>query len=305
MVRVITVQDTVAVMFGLGTATGLLLIAVGWRDTRSSIVHGPGGWRDRGNAWARRLRDGRWVTRGVFAISVGLLAGVATGWPVGAVLTVVAVWFLPRLIGPDRAHARRLARVEAVASWTEMLRDVLSAAAGLEQAILVTAPVAPAAIRGEITALAQRLENGQRLAPALRCLSEELSDPTADLVIAALVLSAEHQARRLGELLGSLAATAREQAAMRMRIETSRARIRTSVRVIVATTLAFAVGVVVFNRGYLAAYDTSLGQAVLLFIGIAFAAAFTWLARISTDRDGHRALAIPAPGAPPALIVGG
>ena len=92
---------------------------------------------------------------------------------------------------------------------------------------------------------------------------------------------------------------------MRMRIETSRARIRTSVRVIVATTLAFAAGVVLFNRTYLAAYDTPLGQAVLLLIGIAFAAGFTWLARISTDRDEHRALAITAPGAPPALIVGG
>jgi len=109
-------------------------------------------------------------------------------------------------------------------------------------------------------------------------------------VLAALVLAAEHQARQIGDLLGSLASTAREQAAMRMRVETGRARTRTSVRVIVATTLAFAAGVVVFNRAYLTAYDTALGQFVLLVIGALFAGGFAWLARIAGSGQSHRVL---------------
>lgn len=273
----------VAGLTGLGTAVGLLLVLVSLR----------------GPELARRPRsappwrvDRTWGLRLALALGAGLLTGVATGWLVGGVLAVGAVWFLPRLVGPDRAHVRRVARIEAVASWTEMLRDTLSAAAGLEQAILATAPLAPAAIRDEVAALASRLQNGHRLAPALRQLAEELADPTADLVIAALVLAAEHQARQLGELLGSLAETARSQAAMRMRVETGRARTRTSVRVVVATTIAFAVGVVVFNRAYLTAYDNALGQAVLLVIGGLFGTGFGWLVRIAAGRAASRVLSL-------------
>ncbi len=276
----------VAGLAGLGTAVGLLFVLVGLRGPQ--LVRRPRPvppWQ----------ADRTWGLRLTLALGAGLLAGVATGWIVGGVLAVGAVWFLPRLVGPDRVHVRRVARIEAVASWTEMLRDTLSAAAGLEQAILATAPLAPAAIRSEVVGLASRLQNGHRLAPALRQLAEELADPTADLVLAALVLAAEHQARQLGELLGSLTETARSQAAMRMRVETGRARTRTSVRVVVATTIAFAVGVVVFNRAYLTAYDSALGQAVLLVIGGLFATGFAWLVRIAAGRATARVLTLSEP----------
>ncbi|MEV6445139.1 type II secretion system F family protein [Amycolatopsis sp. NPDC051716] len=281
----------VAGLAGLGTAVGLLLVLVGLRGPQ--LVRRPRSaslWR----------ADRTWGLRLGLALGAGLLAGVATGWLVGGALAAGAVWFLPRLVGPDRGHARRVARMEAVASWTEMLRDTLSAAAGLEQAILATAPLAPAAIRDEISGLALRLQNGHRLAPALRQLAEELADPTADLIVAALVLAAEHQARQLGELLGSLAETARSQAAMRMRVETGRARTRTSVRVVVATTIAFAVGVVMFNRAYLTAYDSALGQAVLLVIGGLFGTGFAWLVRIAAGRATARMLTFSEPPEPTA-----
>ena len=44
----------------------------------------------------------------------------------------------------------------------------------------------------------------------------------------ALILAAEHQAQRLGELLGSLAQAARDQATMGLRVEGGRARTRTA-----------------------------------------------------------------------------
>jgi Flp pilus assembly protein TadB len=284
---------TIAAALGLGAAVGVLLIVAAWRRPGAASVPS----RRAGLVRAARGQAGdrRGMLRLTVAVGAGVLTGAVTGWVVGAVLAAAAVWFLPRLVGPDRAHARRVARIEAIASWTEMLRDVLSAAAGLEQAILATAQLAPAAIRGEVATLAARLESGQRLAPALRALARDLDDPTADLVLAALVLAAEHQARQLGDLLGSLATTARGQAAMRMRVETGRARTRTSVRVIVATTLAFAAGVVVFNRAYLDVYNTAAGQFVLLLLGGLFAAGFAWLARIATSGGQTRVLALDAP----------
>lgn len=283
----------IAVLFGLGTAAGILLILAGLRRPHHFAIASPPGSRSPlTRTFLANMGDRRWLLRLGIAVGAGLLAGTVTGWVVGGALTVGAVWFLPRLVGPDRAHVRRVARIEAVASWTEMLRDTLSAAAGLEQAILATAPLAPAAVRGEVTTLASRLENGHRLAPALRLLAEDLADPTADLVIASLVLAAEHQARQLGELLSSLAVTARGQAAMRMRVEIGRARTRTSVRVIVATTLTFAAGVVVLNRAYLTVYDSPLGQVVLLVIGGLFAGGFAWLSHIATSGTTARILSL-------------
>lgn len=215
-------------------------------------------------------------------VAVGVVTGVVTGWVVGAVLAGLACWALPLVVGRDPQHARQVRRMEAIATWTEMLRDTLAAAAGLEQAILATAPLVPAAIQPQINELATRLGSGERLAPALRALADQLADPTGDLVIAALAMAAEHQARQLRELLGSLALAAREQASMRMRIQAGRARARTSIRVIVGTTLGFATGMVVLDRPYLAAYDSITGQILLLVIGALFGLGFAWLIRIAT-----------------------
>lgn len=266
-------------LLGLGTGAGLLLVVRGWRapaDDRPSF------WRRTWDRHAQGARDDRHrLLRIVLALATGVLTRLMTGWVVGAVLAGLAVWALPRLLGRDPGQARRVARIEAIATWTEMLRDTLTAAAGLNQAILATAPLAPPAIRSEIGELAVRLENGERLAPALRALAARLADPTGDLVIAALVLAAEHHARHLADLLGSLAHTARDQASMRLRVEAGRARTRTSVRVIVGTTLTFATGLVVLNRGYLSAFDTVTGQLVLLAIGVLFGLGFAWLSRIA------------------------
>ncbi|WP_027946969.1 type II secretion system F family protein [Amycolatopsis taiwanensis] len=268
---------------GLGVGVGLLLVILGWRGTDPN--------RPSRKARSRRVPgDQRRTLRIGLAVAVGVLTGVATGWIVGAVLAGLAVWALPHILGGDPEHARRVARIEAIATWTEMLRDTLSAAAGLEQAILATASLAPAPIRNEITDLSTKIENGDRLAPSLRVLADRLADPTGDLVIAALVLAAEQQARQLSDLLGSLAHAAREQASMRMRVEAGRARTRTSVRVIVGTTLTFAVAVVLLNRAYLSAYDTVTGQIVLLGIGVLFGFGFAWLVRIATLPEPDRFL---------------
>ncbi|WP_309114719.1 type II secretion system F family protein [Saccharothrix sp.] len=181
-------------------------------------------------------------------------------------------------------------RIEAIASWAEMLRDTLSAAAGLEQAILATAPLAPSPIREDVGELAAGIRTGERLEPALRRLADRWEDPVGDLVVAALLLAARQQTLQLAELLGSLADAARSQATMRMRVEAGRSRTRTSVRVIVGTTATFAAAVVVLNRDYLAAFDGITGQLVLLMIGGLFAAGFAWLARIARIAEPERFL---------------
>jgi Flp pilus assembly protein TadB len=257
-------------------------------DTASSV-----GW------WVRLAgRVGRRRLGG--AVLAGVLVGAATGWPVGAVLTGVGVAVLPGVLGRDRQAAARTGRLEAVAVWAEMLRDTLSAAAGLEQAIVATASLAPPALRTQTAALAARIEGGQPLGASLRAFAEEVADPVADTVVAALVMAAERQARQLAPLLGSLAGATREQVAMRLRIDAGRARVRTSVRVITATTLGMATGLVVLNRPYLEPFSSVEGQLVLALIGVLFATGFAWLMKIAEFVEEPRILA-PAPPAQPTV----
>lgn len=280
-----TTTSAIAALLGVGVGVGLLVLVAGWRGVEAARPR-----RRWAGSSALVTGDRRRLARCAGAVGVAAAAGMFTGWVVGALLVGVACWTLPQVFRRDRGHGQRLARIEAIASWTEMLRDTLSGAAGLEQTILVTAPLAPAAIRVEVAELEHRLRRGERLAPSLRALAERLADPTADLVIASLSLAAQRQARQLGDLLGTLAQVARDQAALRMRVAAGRARTRTSVRVITVTTTTMALALVALNRPYLAAYDNATGQLVLLVIGVLFAAGYRWLTRIAAFTEPPRIL---------------
>ena len=272
-------MTALATLCGAGVGLGLVTIWAGLRGVELPR-----------RRWASaRPKVERANLRLGLAIGAGVVVGATTGWPVGAVLAALAGWGAPGLLAGAKGANVAVARIEAVAGWAEMLRDTMAAAAGLEQAIVASAPLAPLPIRAEVATLALRLE-GERLAPALRAFADDVADPTCDLVVAALVLAAEHQAQRLGELLGSLAQAARDQATMRLRVEAGRARTRTSVRVIVGATGGLVLGLAILNRGYLAPYDTPVGQLVLLLVGAVFTAAFVWLARMTRPSTTERFL---------------
>lgn len=167
----------------------------------------------------------------------------------------------------------------------------MEGAAGLHQAIVTTVPTAPPLIRAEVARLADALQQGTPPEQALEEFAEQVDVPTADLVSAALSTAATRQAADLGALLSSLARSARDQAAMLVRVAATRARVRTSARIIAATTLALAVGLSVINADYLAPFNGLLGQVVLAAIGALWAAGLVWLARLTRTDLGPRALA--------------
>lgn len=284
----------VAALLGAGIGLGVWLIVRGLRPV-TDASHGTGQWW----AWARRRPTRRTVLRLLAAAAGGVLVAVVTGWPVAVVLVTAAAVTLPRVLGPDREHQRRLARIEAIAAWAEMLRDTLSAAAGLEQALLATAPLAPAPIRQPVAEAAAQVRAGRRLLGVLRTLADELGDPGADLVLAALLLAAEQQARELADLLGALATAARAQAALQMATHAQRATSRSSARITVATTLIFAAVLAVFDHPYLSPYRSADGQFVLLAVGALFGTGFWLLQRIARTRPPGRILPhTPSPTVP-------
>ena len=271
-------MNAVVALLGAGIAAGVLLIASG---ARRSVAPPP---QIRHRALPPDLQR-----RLVSACAAGLVILVMTRWPVAAIACATLGWFATDLLG-GRAHREAgVARTEAIASWTEMLRDTIAAAHGLEAAITATAPVAPAAIRTEVMTLAVGIER-EPLPHALQRLAADLAHPIADLVVSALTVAANGSVRDLADLLGTLAAAARDEAAMQLRVEAARARMRTAVRVITACTLVTAAGLVALNPGYVGVYSTTVGQITLGLIAICWGTALWWLAHMSGFRTPERFL---------------
>jgi Flp pilus assembly protein TadB len=288
---VVAVNAPVWLLAGAGFGLGLVLIADGSRRRPAGEATA-----EPSRLWWRLRQAPAQAPMLAAAVAAGLVVAVLTGWPAAGALAGLAVVALPGLLGPDRDHQRALARVEALAGWTELLRDTLRAGAGLQQAIIATAPNADAAIRAQLLRLAGRLHAGGRPPAALRGFADQLADPLADMVVAALLLAAGRPSANLAGLLGELAGTAREQAAMRQRVATSRARLRTSARSITAITVVMLLGLVVLNREWMAPYDSPVGQVVMLAAGSMFAGGLVGLRRMSLLPTGPRLLGNPPGG---------
>lgn len=186
---------------------------------------------------------------------------------------------------PDGSHHRTV--VEAVAIWTENLRDAMSAASGLEQAIIATAHHAPVALEAPIQRLIASLRYEQ-IEIGLRRFADEVSHPTCDFVVAALVTASRHQTRDLGHLLTHLSECARAECHLYLRIWVSRARSRTAVRIITSVVAVFILGLFVFDRSYLAPFLSETGVAVAVAVITSFVCSLAWLIRIAEVRTPDR-----------------
>jgi tight adherence protein B len=221
------------------------------------------------------------------AAAAALVAALLTRWPVAIAGGGGFGFFAMDLLSAKSRRDRDVDRSEAIAAWVEMLRDTITAVSGLEEAIVATAGLAPTQIRPAIEDLVIRLER-QSLSASLAQLADDLGDPTADLVIAALALAARGEAKELGELLGSLAETARDNASMRVRIDAVRARTRTAVRIVSCVTVAMMTLLLLLNRSYLQPFDAAVGQATLVVIFAGFAAGLIWLSAMSRYQAPER-----------------
>lgn len=244
-----------------GVAIGLLLVVAGL--TGRELI-------DRPADYARRVSASSVLSKVALACAAGFVALAATGWIVAGVMAAVAVIVLPGILGGKAARQRAIDRTEAIASWTEMIRDSIVAASGLEEAIVATAPVAPAPIAPEVRTMVRRLDH-QRLPDALVAFGQDLDHPSGDLVVAALVIASRMEAADLSGLLSRLAEATRGEARMRIRVEVGRTRVRTATKVIVGVVIAAVVFLAVANRSYLAVYDSVGGQIVLAIVGGIFA----------------------------------
>ncbi|MFD4761424.1 type II secretion system F family protein [Streptomyces sp. NPDC058439] len=228
--------------------------------------------------------------RGSIAIGAGLVILLLTRWAVAGIAAGVLVFFWDRLFGGAAEERAAMRRVEALAAWTESLRDTIAGAVGLEQAIPASARAAAPALRSHLDALVDRLRARTPLPDALQTLADEIDDASADIIVAALILNARLRGPGLRQVLGALAKSAREEVDMRQRVMAQRSSTRRSVQIVVGVSVAFVLGLAVFNRDFVSPYGTPLGQLVLMCVCGLFALGFWWLRKLSTIETPERFL---------------
>ncbi|GAA3123973.1 Flp pilus assembly protein TadB [Kribbella aluminosa] len=214
-------------------------------------------------------------------VATGLLVLVVTRWLVLAVALGLLAGMADRFFGGSGEERRAIDRLEALATWTEALRDTIAGAVGLEQAIPATAVNAAPAIKPGLNLLVDRLRIREPLPSALMRFADDLDDPSADLIVAALVLNARLRGPGLREVLSALADSAREELDVRRKVAAERRSTRRSVQVVVAITLIMAAGLVLFNPTYMAPYTSFIGQVVLAVVIGLYALGLIWLRRLA------------------------
>jgi Flp pilus assembly protein TadB len=271
-----------AAVLGAVAGFGVLVTASAWSPAPVRPVRSP-------------RQFGRLLTPTAVGMAIGLVVLAVTGWVVGFVAGALGGFFAVRgWLARGASPRQEQARIEALASWCEQLRDLLSAEHGIIGTITATATTCPEPIRPAVERLAARLPR-QSPAVAVRQFAAEVDDPAGDLIASVLVV-AMSRSSRTAELLGELATTIRERAAMRLRVEADRAGQRSEARFVVGFAAVVIAGIVIFGRDsdFLDAYDSVTGQLVLAVVVTMFALALRWLAR--STRFGRPARFLAAVG---------
>ena len=264
-----------------GAAAGLVaLLHLGRGGSLLSVGPRPATPR-RDPAQVRRLAEG---------LAVGLAVLLVTRWPAAAVAAGGLAVLWPHVFGGAAEGRRELRKIEAIAVWTESLRDTSAAASGLEQAIPATVQSAPDLLRKPLRDLSARLAGRVPLPEALARFADDLDDPAGDMVVAALSLNARQRAGGLQRILTALATSARSELEMRRKVEHERRALRGQAQKIAGLVVGFVVLQAIFARGWVEPYSTPAGQLALsVFIAI-FLAAFMRMRSLANTRPPARFL---------------
>ena len=269
----------VAAAAGAGVGVGVLLVVVAIRGTtRTAPVPG-----------RVRLRPQRVIA----AVVAGFIVLALTRWVSAAAALAVLVAVYDRVFGGAARSRASLARLEALAGWTESLRDMVATGVALPEALVASVDAASPVISPQLAVLADRLAAREPVEQALRALADDFDDAGADLTVAALVVNARAQGRALEAVLSALARSARSELSVRRAVVAERRSTRRAVQFVVATTVVTALGLAVFNPGYVAPYRTATGQLVLAVVVGIFTVGFVWLSRLSAMPSPARFLASP------------
>lgn len=268
---------SLAWLLGAGIGAGLLMMGLGLFGPARPLVSG----EDATALRRRRMPDRAGMRRAAAATVAGLLVLLVTRWIAAGLGCAVLLLCWDRVFGGTGRAKLGTARLDALAAWTESLRDLVATGIALPEALPASVPSAAPVLQPPLQRLADNLQGREPLESALRALGDDLDDGGADLVVAALLLNARAQGRALEAVLSALATSLRGELRVRRSIEAERRSTRRAVQIVVAVTLSTALGLCLGNPTYVAPYRTAAGQLMLGVVATVFGAGFAWLARLS------------------------
>ena len=233
----------------------------------------------------------RWRREQLLAIPAGIVVMLLTGWVAAGLGAAALVVVAPALLSPSAGAQRHIDRLEALASWTRRLADLLASGAAqtLQDAVSRGAATSPAPIEAETKALATRM-GPQGMEPALHQFAKEIADPVGDHVAMALIVRDRHGATGLADVLTALAGDVDEQVRMRRTILSEQKKAVSNIRMILGLTVVVWAGLSVFARSYMAPYSSIGGQIALALIVAGFIVTIWWLQKLSRPVVGARIL---------------
>lgn len=216
----------------------------------------------------RRDETRRLGLRLLVAFASGGLVVLVSSWLVpGLVVGAGAFWVAGGIQRRERTSAVELAKLDALASWIENVRDVLMAGEQPIGAITTTVAGSQPVIRPYVRRLAAALGR-QDPEVAFRRFADDFDDPLADLVAAGLSIAIRRGARTV-PVLTALAEQTRQQVDRRRLVEAERAPTRREIQALVGIMAVLVMLLLVFGRSqYLDAYDEPAGQ---VFLAVALA----------------------------------
>lgn len=213
------------------------------------------------------------ATCAIFALS---------GWVIPALVVGAIGWWLVGTVGRrDQRDRTGIAKLDALASWVENVRDVLQSGNQPIGAIGATTETCSPLVGEHVRRLYARLSAGQSADVAFRRFADEIDDPLADLIAVGLLIAVS-RGSETEDVLSTLAAQARQMADRRRIVEAERAPARREVLMVSAIMCALLLGLFFGARSsYLDAYDDTGGQLFLGAILGGYGALLAWVGRLA------------------------
>lgn len=282
-------------LVGLGVGVGLLLVLLGVTSPSIARQRRPSRWQqliDRSGA--SRVTPGGLLAS---CVGVGLVAAlvalVFTAVPIIAIIAGIAIGYAP-IITLRRRAARRSRALRG--SWpdaVDTLASAVKAGMSLPEAVADLAQRGPEALRPAFVAFTADYRATGSFAGALTTLSEELRDPVADRVVAALRIAREVGGADLGRVLGALSTFLRADARTRGEIEARQSWTVNAARVAVAAPWVTLL-LLSTRPEAVAAYSTTGGAVVIIGSAVLSVIAYRVMISIGRLPDDPRIVKDPA-----------
>lgn len=237
-----------------------------------------------------RLQIERVVSRTKPALPEGMLiaAGAVVGWVLGgrvagaagSVAASAAVLLAPRAIARRRQRRRELALQERLAEAVSLMAAALRSGRSQHQAIELAADDLDGPLAATFRRLADRIDLGDPMDPAIDDWAADVGGPDARLVAGVLRLH-RRTGGSLAATLDDLVATLRDRRTAARELESLTAQARLSANILGLLPIGFFLFLsIVARRDLQTAYETSAGVAAIgLGLGLQVVA-FAWIRRL-------------------------